>query len=122
MQNIYNIDIKSEIDKIVNFRPMSITHYYNSEGYTFYFAVILKDGIIDTKSYPTGRIITDKLNKNDIVLCFKKTVKKNGNIELQLREEVTQTLNSKNTITYNYIKDKFYTNEEPYKNKISNNL
>ena len=101
------MDYEEQLDIIRNFDPSTATHYNFGDNTECYFAVILKDGLIDITKYPSGRIRIDIKYKDEHILCFRRiynrTTKK---ITLYLRQKVeSELVNEKDKELYQYILD-----------------
>ena len=95
---------EEQLDIIRNFDPQTATHYmYHGDLIECYFAVILKNGLINITKYPSGRIQT--IDSDEHILCFKRTFNnKTKKIVLYLRYKLNDNeLNKEDKILYAYI-------------------
>jgi hypothetical protein len=97
---------QEQLEIIKNFIPVHATHYYTEQGVKSYFGVILREGSIDVKKYPSGRVHTIDLEENEHFITFKKIVTKDKEAILYLREYLNEEeLNEVDLKLYKYIKD-----------------
>ncbi len=97
---------QEQLEIIKNFSPVTATHYYSENDVKCYFGVILRNGCIDVKKYPSGRMNTSLLENNEHFLCFKKIVNGKKEVQLYLRQTLDEnTLDNNDLDMYLYIKN-----------------
>lgn len=106
------MDFEKELNKIMLFFPNGCRQYYDEieDGYSSFFAVLIKDGKINVTRFPSGRIKYNLLNKGEHILCFKKVVNKTfleiRKLYLRYELENPNLLEEQDRNLYEYIKNK----------------
>jgi hypothetical protein len=97
---------QEQLELIKKFSPITAKHYFTENGMYCYFGVILRDGLIDVETYPSGRIYAGYLKKNEHFICFRKMITKDNNVKLYLREKLNEkNLSNSDLDLYLYIKE-----------------
>ena len=94
----------TELAKILDFSPRTCTNRLDIDGNTsIYFGVVVKNGIVNTTKFPSGRrYLEDELETDENFICFKKTTHQNTLPTLQLRDRYNHDLLFKNINNLNF--------------------
>jgi hypothetical protein len=98
--------LEEQLNIIKNYYHSGLTHYFSPEGLVCYFGVVLRNGKIDVKKFPSGRCNSNEIDNDEFFICFKK-VKKDNEVELYIREYLDESkMYNEDLELYLYLKEK----------------